>query len=346
MHLRHIAALGALVAASFAGAARAQDTAIHVALVRSVSNGAELIALDRGYFKEAGLDVVIDDIDTSANTMVLLAQNKLQIIAGGVSAGYFNALEKGMPVIIVGDRVSTPIGHDLMLRSDLSGQITDLRQLKGRIIASNGVGSVSTYETGKMLETAGLRISDVDIKVLRFNQMAAALANKAIDAALLIPPFVYEYTEQKFAVPFAQPDKLVAPSPMTIAVIMVNTDWAKQNRAALQKYYSAYLRGVRDYCNAYHGGSIRKEMIEAIVRHGSERNPKILNDYPWPARSADSRINIASMLDMQRWYVANKFSTANLPAERLVDMSYAEEAVKKLGPFVPENKASTLAGCR
>src|ERR1700731_3585020 len=150
MKLRQLAALVALIAAA-AAAARAEDTTIHIALVRSVSNGAELIALDRGYFKEAGLNVVIDDIDTSANTMVLLAQNKLQIIAGGVSAGYFNALEKGMPVIIIGDRVSTPIGHDLMLRADPKDQITDLRQLKGRAIASNGVGSVSTYETGKML---------------------------------------------------------------------------------------------------------------------------------------------------------------------------------------------------
>jgi NitT/TauT family transport system substrate-binding protein len=346
MKLRHLAALVALAVTYGVGIAPAAETTIHIALVRSVSNGAELIALDRGYFKEAGLDVVIDDIDTSANTMVLLATNRLQIIAGGVSAGYFNAIAKGLPVTIIADRVSTPIGHDLMIRPDLKDQIRDVKDLKGRVISSNGVGSVSTYETGKILETAGLRASDVDIKVLGFNQVAAALANKAVDAALLIPPFVYEYAEQKLAMPFAKPDKLVQPSPMTIAVIMVNTDWAKQNRDALQAYVTAYLRGVRDYCNAYHGGSIRKEMIEAIVRHGSERSPKILNDYPWPSRSPDGRINVASMLDMQRWYVANKFSTANLPAERLVDASYAEAAVKKLGPFVLENKASTLEGCR
>ncbi|HEX4448988.1 MAG TPA: ABC transporter substrate-binding protein, partial [Polyangiaceae bacterium] len=111
MKLRQIAALIALMVAAVAPA-RAETT-IHIALVRSVSNGAELIALDRGYFKEAGLNVVIDDIDTSASTMVLLAQNRLQIIAGGVSAGYFNAILKGMPVTIIADRVSTPIGHDL-----------------------------------------------------------------------------------------------------------------------------------------------------------------------------------------------------------------------------------------
>ena len=33
---------------------------------------------------------------------------------------------------------------------------------------------------------------------------------------------------------------------MTIAVIMVNTDWAKANPELVQHYYSPELRGVRD----------------------------------------------------------------------------------------------------
>jgi NitT/TauT family transport system substrate-binding protein len=345
MKLRHFAALVALASAS-AGAAHAEDVTIHVGLVRSISNGAELIALDRGYFKQYGLNVVIDDIDTSADTMVLLATNRLQIVAGGIAAGYFNALQKGLPVATIADRVSTPIRHNLMLRPDLKDAITDLKQLKGRVIATNGAGSVSTYEIGKMLETAGLKTSDVDIKILRFPQMAAAFTNKAIDAALVIPPFTYEFLDRGIAVDFAEPDRLVQPSPMTIAVIMVNTDWAAQNRQALQSYYTAYLRGVRDYCNAYHGGAIKQEMIDTIVRHGSEPRRELLQKYPWVGRSPDGRVNIASMLDMQAWYVANKFSTAKLAAERVVDMSYADAAVKQLGPFVLENKASTLEGCR
>jgi NitT/TauT family transport system substrate-binding protein len=346
MKVGTLAALVALAVTSAAGAARAEETTIHIALVRSISNGAELIALDRGYFKEYGLNVVIDDIDTSANTIAMLATNRLQIIAGGVSAGYFNALEKNVPVTIIGDRVSTPIRHNLMLRPDLKDQITDIKQLKGKVIASNGAGSVSTYELGKMLETGGLKVSDVDVKILRFPQMGAAFANKAIDAALVIPPFTYEFLDQHLAVEFAEPDKLVQPNPMTIAVIMVNTDWAKVHRDAVQGYVTAYLRGVRDYCNAYHHGSIRKEMIDSIVRHGAERNPKLLNEYPWVARSPDLRVNVASMLDMQDWFVANKFSTAKLPADRLLDMSYADVAVKKLGSFALENKDSKLEGCR
>jgi NitT/TauT family transport system substrate-binding protein len=342
---RSFAALAALAITSALGPARA-ETDVHIALVRSISNGAELIALDRGYFKEAGLNVAIEDINTSANTIAMLATNRLQIIAGGISAGYFNALEKNIPITIIGDRVSTPIRHNLMLRPDLKDQITDIKQLKGRTIASNGAGSVSTYELGKMLETGGLKLSEVDVKILGFAQMGTAFANKAIDAALVIPPFTYEFLDQHLAVEFAEPDKLVKPNPMTIAVIMVNTDWAKEHHDSLQGYVTAYLRGVRDYCNAYHHGAIRKEMIDSIVRHAAERSPKLLNEFPWVARSPDLRVNVASMLDMQDWYVANKFSNAKLPAERLLDMSYADAAIKKLGPFQLESKGSNLEGCR
>ena len=67
---------------------------------------------------------------------------------------------------------------------------------------------------------------------------------------------------------------------------------------------------------------------------------------PKLARDPNGRINTESMLDMQAWYTKNKMSNAHFPAERLVRTSYVEEAVKKLGPFVLENKDSKLAGCR
>jgi NitT/TauT family transport system substrate-binding protein len=127
---------------------------------------------------------------------------------------------------------------------------------------------------------------------------------------------------------------------------MINTDWAKGNRELLRNYYTAYLRGIRDYCQAYHGGKIRREMIDLSIRTGTETRPELLHKYPWPARSPDGRINIASMLDMQAWYRSNKMSDAQFPAERLVDTSYVEHAVAMLPPWELENKESKLEGCR
>jgi NitT/TauT family transport system substrate-binding protein len=340
-----IAALGLEAAACLAAPAAAEDT-VRIGMARSVSNGAELIAIEKGYFRDAGIKVEMEDIDTSANTIALLATNRLQIVAGGVSAGYFNAIEKGLPITVIADRVSTPVGHNLMLRPDLKDRITSLAQLKGKVIASNGAGSVSTYEVGKMLETAGLTIADVDVKIFPFTQMPVAFANKAIDAGIVIPPFVWQFADQGLAANFAAPDDIVKPSPMTIAVVMVNTDWAKKNAAVLRNYYTAYLRGLRDYCDAYHGAPVKEEIIAALIRHGSERRPELLHKYPWPARSPNGRINIASMLDMQDWYVKNGYARTRFPAERLVDTSYADDAVQKLGLYVPANKDSKLEGCR
>jgi len=52
------------------------------------------------------------------------------------------------------------------------------------------------------------------------------------------------------------------------------------------------------------------------------------------------------MVDMQAWFARNKFTGAQVSADRLVDPSYAEYAAQKLGPFALENPASPLAGCR
>lgn len=346
MKILRIALLAAASIVGLGGIARAQETTIKVGIARSTSNAAELMALKNGYFKEFGIKLEWDDIDTTANVIALLAQGKYQIVAGGISAGYFNALEKNLPITILSDRVSSPIGHNLMLRPDLKDQVKTPKDLKGKVVASNGQGSVSSYEIGKILEKNGLNINDVELKILPFPQMSVAFANKAIDAGILIPPFVYQVEEQKLALPFASVDELVEPQPMTIAVIMVNTDWAKKNPEVVQNYMYAWLRGVRDYCQGYHGAPVRNEIVDELVKSGTERRPELLHKYPWPARSPEGRVNVASMLDIQAWYVKNKLANVTFPAERLIDTSYIDAAVQKLGPFDLVNKDSKLPGCR
>src|SRR6266571_7984577 len=275
----------ALALAVLTVAAPAQETTVKIGLVKSISNAANLWAIEKGYFREVGIKLVPEDLDTSANVLALLAQNQLQLVEGGISAGYFNALEKNLPVTMVLDRVSSPLGHNLMLRPDLKDEITRLRQLKGKTIATNGQGAVSTYEVGKLLESDGLTINDVDIKVIPFTQYAVAFNNKAIDAAITIPPFTAQLLDGGHAVNFKDPDDTVKPHPLTIAVSMINTDFAKAHKEQMRNYYVGYLRAIRDYCQAYHGGSTRQAFIDLAIRTGTETRPELLHKYPWPARS-------------------------------------------------------------
>ena len=147
---------------------------------------------------------------------------------------------------------------------------------------------------------------------------------------------------------FAEPDALVKPTPMTIAVIMVNTDWAKARSgpgaAASTPPICAACATIATPITARRS---RTRSSIALIRHGSERRPEILYNYPWPARSPDGQINTASMLDMQDWFVKNGFSRAKFPAARLVDASYADvRGAEARAVQVLANPDSKLEGCR
>lgn len=335
-----------LPAAGGAATAQAQEQTVRIGIARALASAATMISIEKGYYRQLGIRVEINDVDSSANAMALLAQNRLQVVEGGISAGFFNGLEKDLPMTIVTDRVTSPLHHKLMIRPDLKDTIKALADLKGKVIASNAQGSVATYEVGKMLETAGLSLKDIEIKILPFSQMGVALANKAVDGALVITPWNTELAEKGLGVVFADPDDYVRPSPMTIAVSFINTEWATKNPELARNYFLAYMRGVREYCQAYHGGPNRQEVIDIAVRSGAEARPEVINKIPWPARNPNGRLSVESLLDMQAYYVQAGLTQKQFPAERLVNSSFADQAVEKLGPFVLQNQDSKLAGCR
>ncbi len=336
----------AVATGTMAATAQAQKPLdkVKVALARSVSNGAMLIAIEKGYFKEAGIDVELQAIDTASDALSLVAQGQIQIVGAGVSAGYFNAVDRGLPVTITISRVAFPAGHNLMIRPDLKDQIKSMKDMKGRNIASNGPGSISTYEIGKMLEPHGLTLNDVNIKIFPFPQYAVAFANKAVDAGLVIPPWTVAYEKQGIALPFGNADKLV-PGPVTISVNFANTDWLNKNPDVANRYYLAYLKGGREWCQGYHGAPVRKEIIDELVKSKVETRREVLDGF-WTARPVDGRVNEKSILDVQKFYLEQKMIKKTFPIEKLVDYRFVDWATKQLPKFELINKDSKLDGCK
>lgn len=335
------AALAALCGVS---AAQAQQHTVRIGMVRALSATPTMIAIEKGYFKEFGISAEVIDVDTTA--LIPLAQNQVQVMEAGVTAAYFNALEKNFPITIATDRVASPIGHKLVIRPDLKDTIKTIPDLKGKVIATNATASVTNYEIGHILASVGLTLKDIELKVLPFPQMSVGLVNKAVDAAIVIPPWVFTVIEQGIGTVFADPDDYVKAVPMNIAVAFINTDWAKRNSEVARNFFVALVRGIRDYCQAYHNGPNRQEVIDIAVRTGVERRQELLYKYPWQARDPNGRFNIASLLDIQSFYLTAGLSQTQFPAERIATSEYSDYAVQKLGPFVLSNKDSNLPGCR
>jgi NitT/TauT family transport system substrate-binding protein len=336
-----------LATAALAIPAHAQETTIKVGVVRSVATAVNAIASEKGYFKAHGIKAEVSDLETSADSLAMLAAGQFQMVEGGVAASYFNALTRKYPVTIVSDRTQTPNHHRLIVRTDLKDEIKTLKDMKGRSFAANaGPGGIVTYEVGRMMESVGLSIKDVTAKVIPFPQMSIALANKAVDAALVISPFNFQIIEKGIGVSIADPDDVFTGAPLIIAVVFANTDWAAKNQEVLKNYMHAYLRGVREYCDAYHNGPNRKEVIDIAVKSGAERRPEMLQQFPWPSRSPRGEVPPQSLVELQDWFAGQGLVQQKHPVEKLVDATYVNEANKRLGAFAVANKASTLKGCR
>jgi len=336
----------ALVLLALAASTPASAQKITIAVVPSVPGGTTYVALDKGYFRAAGLDVDIERIDSLGKAVAFLARNQVQVAQGGINAGFYNSVAQGLPVILALESGSSPTYHQIVVRSDLKDKIRTPADLKGRTVGLSSPGSSSMYEVAAVLAAARLTLKDVEAKNLAFAQMAAAMSNGALDAAIEVAPFTERIIEQKIGVPWIDPDDYIRPLPMTSVGYIVNTDWAQRNRDSARKLFVALARAGRDYCQAYHHGPNRAEIIEIFLKYRIGTDRALLDRMAWQARNPNGEFNVASLVDMQAFFARDGTIEKTSPADKLVDPSYAAAAATELGPFEPINQASPLKGCR
>jgi ABC-type nitrate/sulfonate/bicarbonate transport system substrate-binding protein len=92
---------------------RAENAQIVIGSVPSPTAVGTYIAIDKGYFRGAGIDVDLQPAQSAGAVMAMLASNRIQIVEGGMAASYWNALSQGMPTT----RAAALRGRALRVRS-------------------------------------------------------------------------------------------------------------------------------------------------------------------------------------------------------------------------------------
>ncbi len=335
-----------LIAASIAPAIAATSPTVTIGVITLVSTTPIYIAQEKGYFHDAGIDVQVEPIESTGSAMPLLAQNRLQLLFGGFSAAYWNALGSNLPLIIAFDGASSPTLSELLVRTDLAKTIKGPADLKGHSIGANAPGAIPVYQIAKMLETAGLSLKDVDVKYIPLPQMSIALGNQALDTAEMSPPLNSVAIQQKVAVHLLNFDDVIRPQPVALAGFVANTDWIKQDRQQAQKFFLALARAGRDFCQAFHHGPNRDEVEDIMVKYKTVRDRELAESIPWTSRDPNGHVSIASIEDIQDVFFKEGLVKQKFPTNRLVDTSFADEVTKQLGPFVAINKDDKQDGCR
>ena len=96
--------LGALVFAGVALGAhsvRAQSEKVSIGITNAATDAGFFIADKKGYFRAGGIEVAMTPFASAAGMIAPLGRGQLDVGAGTVSAGLYNAVERGINLRIV-----------------------------------------------------------------------------------------------------------------------------------------------------------------------------------------------------------------------------------------------------
>src|SRR5215210_6166049 len=182
MKRRHLAFLGVTAAIGlFALASVAQTSnTVKVASAGIASDIGFFIADKKGYFRDEGLDVQLTQMANSPQMIAPLGMGQLDVGAGTVAAGLYNAVSQNIAIRVVADKGSMRKGYGfsgLMVRKDLvdSGRFKSYKDLKGLKLAVGTFGSANSSAMNEALKKGGLTWSDAaSIIALNFPQHIVA----------------------------------------------------------------------------------------------------------------------------------------------------------------------------
>jgi NitT/TauT family transport system substrate-binding protein len=299
-----------------------------------LGDGPFYIAQDKGYFAQQKVEVALEPLDSAANAMLPLATDKLQAVAGGLSAGLFNAFGRDLPLrIVLGNTRDMPgFSTDmLLLREDLRGRVTTIKDLRGRKVALNAKAGSLEYILGRVLQHEGMGLGDVDLTYMSWPSQGTAFANRAIDVGAFSEPFGSLYTERKLAFPLWRAADLLRDPFVQVSVVLFNKTWMDRAPEQAKAFALAYVQGMRAYYEAMKGGPNRQEVIDILTRHTTLKDKALLDRMQWSYIDPNGEPTMASLQDQIDWFSRQGELSQPVALDRMVDRRYLDFARETLG---------------
>jgi NitT/TauT family transport system substrate-binding protein len=326
------AATGSSSAATGAPAPLSPPVPVSFAVTGTEGEAGIFVAQDRGYFKAEGLDVTLQHIPSFATSLPLLATGQLDFATGGPNPDVWNAIENNVPVKIVaaiatgvpGTAQSALVVSDQLIKS---GQYKGLSSLKGMTIAVNALGSSSEYYVEEILARAGLTESDVHLVALDFADMESAISDGKIDAALSVEPYITSMSQAGLAKSVITTTQAV-PGGLG-SMIVISPVFASQDPAAADRVMYAFLKGQRDYLNAFINGKDpagKASIIKILVKNTPITNPALYDEMGLSGSLPTGEFNLSSLSQFQTFFISKGLVKKPLDPSKMVDFSYLNYA--------------------
>jgi NitT/TauT family transport system substrate-binding protein len=313
---------------------------VRAGAVYALTDSPIFLALERGYFEEAGITLDLQQFDTVVNAIPALSTGQLDVaFDGALSAGFLNAIGRGIGIKIVANQGIAAVAHEdrpyyaIVAAKALvdSGQVQRVADLRGQPVGVLAEGSLAQLLVDTALRTEGLTLADVRQQTISFPDTLAGLRGGSLAGGFLVEPFITLGRQQGLLDVLLSAEKL-APG-REITLVLYSPQFALQ--PAAQQFMVAYLRGVRDYVRAFFGDGDRASAVAQLVKHLAVKEPALYERMGLPYVNPDGRVNTADLQAQQAWHVAQGFVAQPASVEQLVDGRFVDHALGVLGPYRP-----------
>lgn len=293
------------------------------------------VGIEKGYFAEEGIAFELVPLASLEPQIAALGTGQLDVGQGGFVPGLFNAVARGIALRIAATAAVHAPGRSQLLvaRRDLldSGELGDYPTLRGKTISRPATLGIATIAIDQALRLGGVPDDDVSYVNLSFPDTMAALSNRAVDLGYLSEPFATSAIELGFAGKWREMSDLVPNHAASL--------WVYSQRLILEqpeagrRFMVALLRGVRDYEDAYAKHQGRAEVVDVLTRYTPIKDPALYDKIVWIKLPTSGETNVEALREDVAWLAAQGAVPRVPDLTTLVDTTFTDYAVERLGPY-------------
>jgi NitT/TauT family transport system substrate-binding protein len=160
-----------------------------VGVLRLSSSAPVFIAQDKGYFRDAGLDIDLKFFDAAQPIAVAVTSGDIDFGITAFTAGLYNLAGKGTLKVIGGmsrEKAGYPLIGYFASNNAYAAGLKTPKDLAGKRVAVTQVGSSFHYSLGLLADKYHFKLSEVKVLPMQsLSNAVAALKGETVDAALL-----------------------------------------------------------------------------------------------------------------------------------------------------------------
>lgn len=209
------------------------------------------------------------------------------------------------------------------------GAVNAVEDLKGKVIATNGIGSGIDMAMRAMLRAHGLEDRrDYSAVEIAFPNMRATLAEKKVDMIMLGAGFAYDPEVASISrILFTMRDAMKSPAQQSMWV--VRGAFLAKNRAALVDMLEDELRGLRWFLDPANRPAAIKLLAEFSKLPPERLEPWVLDHHDY-YRDPDGMPDLAAIQKNIETQKQLGFLKADLDVQKYADLSLVAEAASRL----------------